>query len=78
MSSQSDPRVAWRDPPPIFHQPVGSGRQFAAARARHQARAAQLDKEPGRSSLKRLFDVMVAGAALLFFAPLSAAIAIAI
>ena len=78
MASQNDPRVAWRDPAPIFHQPVGSSRQFAAARARHQARAAQLDKEPGRSSLKRLFDVMVAGAALLFFAPLFAAIAIAI
>src|ERR1700722_610500 len=78
MAAQSDPRVAWRDPAPIFHQPVGSSRQFAAARARHQARAAQLDRERGRSSLKRLFDVMVAGAALLFFAPLFAAIAIAI
>ena len=78
LASQNDPRVAWHDPAPIFHQPVRSSHQFAAARARHAARAAQLDKEPGRSSLKRLFDVMVAGAALLFFAPLFAAIAIAI
>jgi lipopolysaccharide/colanic/teichoic acid biosynthesis glycosyltransferase len=81
-ASHDDPRIAWRDPAPIFqpisYEPVRSDHRFAAAHARHQARAAQLDKEPGRSSLKRLFDVMVAGAALLFFAPLFAAIAIAI
>src|SRR5262249_43199017 len=42
------------------------------------SRAASLGREPGRSSAKRLFDVAAAGTALVFFAPLFVAIAIAI
>jgi exopolysaccharide biosynthesis polyprenyl glycosylphosphotransferase len=35
-------------------------------------------REPGRSHAKRIFDIVVAGSVLLFFAPLLAAIAVAI
>jgi exopolysaccharide biosynthesis polyprenyl glycosylphosphotransferase len=62
----------WRGQPLVLVQPVRGG-----DRARY-ARNGFVWKEPGRSSAKRLFDVVVAGAVLVFFAPLLSAIAIAI
>jgi lipopolysaccharide/colanic/teichoic acid biosynthesis glycosyltransferase len=78
LASQDDPPIAWRDPAPIFLEPVRSDIRPTNFRARPAAYDRLLDKEPGRSSVKRLFDVVVAGATLVFFAPLFAAIAIAI
>jgi lipopolysaccharide/colanic/teichoic acid biosynthesis glycosyltransferase len=62
---------------PLFFQPI-CPELHGVGRARRRPRTALPAKEPGRSSAKRLFDVLVAGAALLFFAPLFVAIAIAI
>ncbi len=78
LASQDDAPITWREPAPIFFQPTRSDFRFSLARVRHGAHDALLDKEPGRSHAKRIFDVMMAGAALVFFAPLFAAVAIAI
>ena len=48
---------------------------YSAYRTRHPRR---LRIEPAASISKRMFDIVVAGAALLFFAPLLIAVAIAI
>jgi exopolysaccharide biosynthesis polyprenyl glycosylphosphotransferase len=80
-ASASLPRedaTARRDPPPIFFQPRRIERSAGGGRAARVARAPPVLKEPGRSRLKRMFDVAVAGSVLMFFAPLLAAIAIAI
>jgi polysaccharide biosynthesis protein PslA len=75
---RSDAAIVWREPAPIFLRPSRSDVRLSLARARPGAHDALLDKEPGRSRAKRVFDVMLAGAALVFFAPLFAAVAIAI
>jgi polysaccharide biosynthesis protein PslA len=67
--------------------PLPNGRHFISVRpvecpgshvyrSRHSRRAAL--SEPSSSWSKRIFDIVVAGAALLFFAPLLIAIAVAI
>jgi lipopolysaccharide/colanic/teichoic acid biosynthesis glycosyltransferase len=80
-ASASLPRedaTARRNPPPIFFQPKRNQRPAADGRGDRAARALPALKEPGRSSLKRAFDVVVASSVLLFFAPMLAAIALAI
>jgi lipopolysaccharide/colanic/teichoic acid biosynthesis glycosyltransferase len=77
LASHDDPSVASDRLAPLFFQPIRP-ELHGVRRARRRSRAALPVKEPGRSSAKRLFDVLVAGAALLFFAPLFVAIAIAI
>ncbi len=77
LASQDDPPIAWRDPAPIFLLPARVDLRLSSVHARPVVHDRLLDKEPGRSSAKRIFDVVVAGAALLFLAPLLAAIAIA-
>jgi exopolysaccharide biosynthesis polyprenyl glycosylphosphotransferase len=66
-----------REAPRIFFQTMPMERRIAAGQfGGATARAAP--KEPGRSALKRIFDVTVASSVVLFFAPLLVAIAIAI
>ncbi len=64
------------DPPSIFFQPTRPERRSAAGQAGRAARA--VPKEPGRSTLKRIFDLAVASSILLFFTPLLLCIAVAI
>jgi exopolysaccharide biosynthesis polyprenyl glycosylphosphotransferase len=78
LASQNDAPITWREPAPIFLQPTRPDLRSSFVRVRHGAHDALLDKEPGRSRAKRIFDVVLAGAALVFFAPLFAAVAIAI
>jgi lipopolysaccharide/colanic/teichoic acid biosynthesis glycosyltransferase len=77
LASHDDQAVVSDDLAPLFFQPI-CPELHGVGRPRRRPRAALPAKEPGRSSAKRLFDVLVAGAALLFFAPLFVAIAIAI
>jgi exopolysaccharide biosynthesis polyprenyl glycosylphosphotransferase len=60
----------------MFFQPARTERRSAAGQAGRASRA--VPKEPGRSHLKRAFDVAVASSVLLFFAPLLVVIAAAI
>jgi polysaccharide biosynthesis protein PslA len=77
LASHDDQEGASGHLAPLFFQPMRH-EMGGVARPRRRSRAALLAKEPGRSSAKRLFDVLAAGAALLFLAPLFIAIAIAI
>jgi lipopolysaccharide/colanic/teichoic acid biosynthesis glycosyltransferase len=77
VSLPREDSTARRDPPPIFLQPKRTRRRSAGQTGR-AVHARPVFKEPGRSRLKRMFDVAVASSVLLFFAPMLAAIAIAI
>jgi exopolysaccharide biosynthesis polyprenyl glycosylphosphotransferase len=61
-------------PPPILVQRIRVERRPAGT----ASRSLPVFKEPGRSRAKRVFDVTVASAILVFFAPLLAVIAVAI
>src|SRR5712672_2482457 len=74
--TQEESRLQWRKP--TFAQPERTERRAIAGHLRRPAREPLVLREPGRSAGKRIFDVLVAGAAILFFAPLFAAIALAI
>jgi polysaccharide biosynthesis protein PslA len=75
---QDNVRRLWNERPSISVRPLECAGSSAdsAYRGRHRRRTAR--KEPSASIGKRIFDIAVASAALLFFAPLLIAVAIAI
>ncbi len=73
-----DDATARRNAPAMFVEPQRADHRSAAGHASRSSRAPPAVKEPGRSRVKRMFDVAVASSVLLFFAPLLAVIAVAI
>jgi lipopolysaccharide/colanic/teichoic acid biosynthesis glycosyltransferase len=73
---QNNVRPLWRERPFISMRPV----EYAgtSAYSAYRSRRPRLRIEPAASIGKRMFDVIVAGTALLFFAPLLVAVAVAI
>jgi exopolysaccharide biosynthesis polyprenyl glycosylphosphotransferase len=74
---QSNVRPLWKERSQISMRPVeyAGASAYSAYRSRHPRR---LGIEPAASISKRVFDIVVAGAALLFFAPVLITVAIAI
>jgi polysaccharide biosynthesis protein PslA len=77
FDQNSNVRPLWKERSQISMRPVeyAGASAYSAYRTRHPRR---LRIEPAASISKRVFDIIVAGAALLFFAPLLITVAVAI